>query len=61
MIAVEKGARNALATKKKDIDRKWSDWVDPFEKLDKPKVTRENLEEAFRQQQIEQNNWLFHR
>lgn len=61
MIATEKGARNALATKKKDIDRKWIEYKDPFEKFDKPKITKDNLEEEFRKQQIEQNDWLFNR
>lgn len=36
-------------------------WKDPFEKFDKPKITKENLEKEFRKQQAEQNAWLFHR
>jgi hypothetical protein len=61
MIAVEKGARNALASKKKDIDRTWGEYKDPFEKFNKPKITIENLEEEFRKQQYEQQSWLFNR
>lgn len=58
MISVEKGVRNALAMKKSDIDRNWIDYVDPMEKFKKPTITRDNLEEEFRQSQANQNAWL---
>lgn len=34
-------------------------WKDPFEKLYRPKITKDNLEEEFRKQQLMQQNWLF--
>ena len=54
MIANEKGARNAMATKKKDIDRTWVDYIDPIEKLDKPKPKKQDREE-----QRNQESWVF--
>ena len=58
MLAVEKGARNALTSKKSDIDRTWMDYVDPIKKHEKPKITKDNLEQEFRQSQKNQNAWL---
>ena len=58
MFAVEKGAKNALATKKSDIDRTWIDYVDPIKKFNKPTITKDNLEQEFRQSQANQNAWL---
>lgn len=43
----------------KNSKAKYPDWQDPFINENKPKLTKENLEKAFRQQQIEQNDWLF--
>ena len=51
---------NAFA-KKGQKQAEYPKWVDPFEKFDKPKITKENVEEEFRKQQAEQNAWLFHR
>jgi hypothetical protein len=58
MHAVERGARNALASKASDIDRNWVEYVDPLEKFNKPKITKDNLETEFRQSQANQNAWL---
>lgn len=51
---------NAFA-KKGTKPKDYPQWKDPIEKLNKPKLTKENLEYEFRKQQIEQNAWLFHR
>lgn len=61
-IAYEIGARNALASKKGDRNDKWIPFDDPIEKInksEKPKLTKENLEEEFRKEQIRQQEWLF--
>ena len=39
----------------------YPEWKDPMQKLQKPKITKDNLEEQFRKQQAEQNAWLFNR
>lgn len=57
-IAVEMGAKNALAMKKSEKIEKWCDWKDPLEKVHKPK-TKEQQEIEFRKQQMQQNAWLF--
>lgn len=54
MIAFEKGARNALATKTKDIDRTWVDYIDPIEKLKKSKPKKQD-----RAEQRSQESWVF--
>lgn len=41
--------------------KEYPQWKDPYEKIVKPKLTKENLEYEFRKQQIEQNAWLFGR
>ena len=48
-------------TKKGQKQAEYPKWVDPFEKFDKPRITKENVEEEFRKQQAEQNAWLFNR
>lgn len=58
LYAVEQGARNALASKSSDIDRKWFDYIDPIKKFSKPQITKDNLETEFRQSQANQNAWL---
>lgn len=60
-ISMEIGAKNAMATKKKDHIDEWVDYKDPCESIFKKVITKENLEEEFRRQQAEQNAWLFHR
>lgn len=57
-IAVEIGAKNALATKKKDRINDWVPYEDIKKKTNKPKVTKENLEEEFRKQQRQQTAWI---
>ena len=47
----KKGARQA----------EYPQWKDPFEKLYKPKITKENLEQEFRKQQAELQSWLFNK
>lgn len=61
-IAVEIGAKNALATKKSNHIDEWVDYKDPIEKKkkDKPKNKLEH-EKEFRLHQARQNAWLFHR
>lgn len=54
MFAVEKGARNALASKPKDIDRTWVDYIDPIEKFEKSKPKKQDREE-----QRNQENWVY--
>lgn len=51
---------NAFA-KKGAKQAEFPQWVDPFKKINKKKITKENLETEFRKQQIEQNAWLFNR
>ena len=52
--------RNNLATKKTE-QIKYGDYVDSMAKFEKPKITKENLENEFRKQLAEQNAWLFNR
>ena len=48
---------NAFA-KKGAKQAEYPQWKDPFEKFNKPKITKDNLEEEFRQSQSNQNAWL---
>lgn len=57
-IATEIGAKNALITKQSDHIDKWIEWDDPIKKMEKPQITKENLEQEFRQSQASQNAWL---
>ena len=59
--AFSKATMNANRAKKSDPIQQYEQWVDPMEKYSKPKITKDNLEEEFRKQQIEQNDWLFNR
>lgn len=34
-------------------------WVDPMQKFNKPKITKENIEQEFRKEQATQQAWLF--
>lgn len=54
MIAVEKGARNALTTKKEHIDRKWVDYNDPIER-----ILNKMSEEDNKREQRNQENWFY--
>ncbi len=51
---------NAFA-KKGAKPTEYPQWSDPFAKIKKKKITKENLETEFRKQQIEQNAWLFNK
>ena len=44
--------------KKGTKEAEYPQWKDPFEKFNKPKITKDNLEEEFRQSQANQNAWL---
>ena len=51
---------NAFAKKgTKQIE--YPQWEDPYEETCKPKITKENIEDEFRKQQIMQQDWLFKR
>lgn len=59
-VAYSIALSNAFAKKgAKPVE--YPQWKSPFEKLGKKKITKENLEQEFRKQQIEQNAWLFNR
>lgn len=58
-LAMEIGAKNAMITKKSDHIDDWVDYKDPCENMVKPKITKENVEQEFRKQQVEQQAWLF--
>ena len=51
---------NAFA-KKGQKQAEYPQWKDPFEKFNKPKITKDNLEYEFRKQQVEQQAWLFNK
>ena len=51
---------NAFA-KKGSKQAEYPQWKDPFEKFNKPKITKNNLEEEFRKQQSMQQAWLFNK
>jgi hypothetical protein len=59
--AQSKASYNANRAKKTDPAEQYSQWKDPCEKMYKPKITKDNLEQEFRKQQAEQQAWLFHR
>lgn len=44
--------------KKGEKTADYPQWKDPIEKTQKPKITKDNLEEEFRQSQANQNAWL---
>ena len=53
MFAVEKGARNALASKESNIDRTWVEYIDPVEEK-----TKQNPKKHDREEQRNQENWV---
>lgn len=57
-VATEIGAKNAMATKKKERIDEWFEWKDPIQTKSKKIITQENLESEFRQEQFNQNAWL---
>lgn len=59
--AVSKAIYNGFGRQKKtDRAEQYSEYQDPVP-VPKKKITKENLEHEFRQQQVEQNAWLFHK
>jgi hypothetical protein len=59
---LNKAIYNGFGRKRKaDKIEEYSTWKDPFEKFDKPRITKENAEAEFRKQQADQMSWLFHR
>lgn len=48
-------------SKKGQKQAEYPKWKDPLEKIQKPRIKKENLEEEFRKQQVKQNAWLFHK
>lgn len=56
--ANSKVSANANRTKKTDKVEQYDDWKDPVESIQKNKVTKENIEQEFRNLQAEQNSWL---
>lgn len=47
--------------KKGTKEAEYPNYVDPTEKHEKPKITKDNLEDEFRKQQLMQQDWLFNR
>jgi hypothetical protein len=59
-VAYSVAMSNAFA-KKGSKQAEYPQWKDPFEKFNKPKITKDNLEYEFRKQQSMQQAWLFNR
>lgn len=59
-VAYGMAMSNAFA-KKGQKPAEYPQWKDPFEKFNKPKITKDNLEYEFRKQQAEQQSWLFNK
>lgn len=59
--ANSKISANENRQRKSDKVEQYSEWKDPFEKFNKPKITKDNLEYEFRKQQSMQQAWLFNR
>lgn len=57
--AYSKALSNSNRAKETDPVSIYDNWVNPMEKINKPVITKENIEEKFREQQIAQNSWLF--
>ena len=54
-----KAVANGNRTKKSDPVLQYDDWKDPIEKVNKkPKITKNNLEQEFRNMQARQSAWL---
>lgn len=56
-VAFSTAMANAFA-KKGTPPKQYPAWVDPIEKLQKPKITKDNIEQEFRKSQAQQNGWL---
>lgn len=59
--ANSKAVANGNRAKPSDPVLQYSEWKDPVQVKQKPKVTKDNLEQEFRKQQAEQQAWLFNR
>lgn len=57
MVAHSLSLSNAFA-KKGEKTKEFPQWKDPIEKMDKPKITKDNLEEEFRKQQCRQSAFI---
>lgn len=56
--ANSKAVANGNRTKQSDPVEQYSEWKDPIPNAQKPKITKENLENEFRREQANQNAWL---
>lgn len=56
-IAFSTVMANAFAKKGKP-PQQYPAWIDPIEKLQKPKITKDNIEQEFRKSQAQQAGWL---
>lgn len=56
--ANSKAISNGNRTKKSDKVETYDQWKDPIEKKVEHNITRDNLEQEFRQSQANQNAWL---
>ncbi len=57
LVAFSTVMANAFA-KKGDEKAEYPNWTDPMAKFEKPKITKDNLEEEFRKQQANEAIWL---
>lgn len=57
-IALDTVYYNYWGREKGEEKKNYPDWKDPIKQLQKPKITKENLEVEFRNEQIKQNAWL---
>ncbi|MCM1437791.1 MAG: hypothetical protein NC131_01075 [Roseburia sp.] len=57
-VALNKYFNNSNAKTRGQINWKWVDFVDPMEKLEKPKITKENMEVEFRKRQAQDKAFL---
>lgn len=56
--AASKAVYNGNRSKQSDPVLQYDDWKDPVETKQKVEITRDNLEQEFRQSQKNQNAWL---
>ena len=56
--ANSKAISNGNRTKKSDPVQQYAEWKDPIPKYHKEKITKDNIEQKFRETQVQQNLWL---
>ena len=56
--AHSKAIKNGNRGKASDKVYQYNEWKDPVENLFEKKITKDNIEEEFRKQQIRQQAWL---